>query len=70
MTYQGCLSRVVEMVKIMLVRGIGIRDMLYPVDDFRQLTQREVSKIARLLNERPRKTLDFRTPYEVFSELR
>jgi IS30 family transposase len=47
-----------------------IRDMLYPVNDFRQLTQREVSKIARLLNERPRKTLDFRTPYEVFSELR
>jgi hypothetical protein len=27
MTYQGCLSRVVEMVKIMLVRGIGIRDI-------------------------------------------
>jgi IS30 family transposase len=34
-----------------------IRDMLYPVNDFRQLTQREVSKIARLLNERPRKHL-------------
>jgi IS30 family transposase len=47
-----------------------IRDMLYPVNDFRQLTQREVSKIVRLLNERPKKTLDFRTPYEVFSELR
>ena len=47
-----------------------IRDMLYPADDFRQLTQRDVSKIARLLNGRPRKTLDFRTPYEVFSELR
>jgi transposase-like protein/transposase len=27
MTYQGCLSRVIEMVKIMLVRGIGIRDI-------------------------------------------
>jgi hypothetical protein len=47
-----------------------IRDMLYPVNDFRQLIQREASKIARLLNERPRKTLDFRTPYEAFSELR
>jgi IS30 family transposase len=47
-----------------------IRDMLYPEDDFRELTQRDVSKIARLLNGRPRKTLDFRTPYEVFSELR
>jgi IS30 family transposase len=47
-----------------------IRDMLYPVDDFRKLSQRAISKIARLLNERPRRTLDFRTPYEVFSELR
>jgi IS30 family transposase len=47
-----------------------IRDRLYPVNDFRQLTQREVSKIARLLNGRPRKTFDFRTPYEIFSELR
>jgi IS1 family transposase len=27
MTYRGCLSWVVEMVKIMLVRGIGIRDI-------------------------------------------
>jgi IS1 family transposase len=27
MTYQGWLSRVVRMVKIMLVRGIGIRDI-------------------------------------------
>jgi IS30 family transposase len=47
-----------------------IRDMLYPVDDFRELTQREVSRIARLLNERPRKTLDYQTPQEVFSQLR
>jgi IS30 family transposase len=47
-----------------------IRDMLYPVDDFRQLTQREVSTIARHLNERPRKTLDFKTPKEVFLGLR
>jgi transposase-like protein len=27
MTYRGCLSWVVAMVKIMLVRGIGIRDI-------------------------------------------
>jgi IS30 family transposase len=47
-----------------------IRDMLYPVTDFRELARRGVSKIARLPNERPRKTLDFRTPLEVFSELR
>jgi IS30 family transposase len=44
--------------------------MLYPVTDFRELARRDVSKTARLLNERPRKTLGFRTPYEVFSELR
>jgi IS30 family transposase len=47
-----------------------IRDMLYPVTDFRELTQRDVSSIARKLNERPRKTLDFKTPKEVFSQLR
>jgi IS30 family transposase len=47
-----------------------IRDMLYPADDFRKLSQRDVSRVARLLNERPRKTLDFKTPYEVFSHLR
>jgi hypothetical protein len=44
--------------------------MLYPQEDFRKLNQGDVSKIAGLLNERPRKTLDFRTPYEVFSKLR
>ncbi|GHV57600.1 hypothetical protein AGMMS49579_23700 [Spirochaetia bacterium] len=44
--------------------------MLYPINDFRELTQRDVSRIARLLNERPRQTLDFKTPKEVFSLLR
>jgi IS30 family transposase len=47
-----------------------IRDMLYPVSDFREPGQRDVSKTAELPNGRPRKTLGFRTPYEVFSELR
>jgi len=47
-----------------------IRDMLYPVEDFRELTQYEVSKIAKLLNERPRQTLGFKTPKQVFAELR
>jgi IS30 family transposase len=46
-----------------------IRDMLYPIDDFRELTQRDVSIIAKKLNERPRKTLDFKTPQQIFSQL-
>jgi IS30 family transposase len=47
-----------------------IRDMLYPVDDFREMSRRDASRIARLLNERPRKALDYKTPQEVFSQLR
>jgi IS30 family transposase len=47
-----------------------IRNLLDPVEDFRELTQRDVSKIAGLLNDRPRKPLGFKTPYEVFSGLR
>jgi IS30 family transposase len=46
-----------------------IRDMLDGISNFRQLTQRDVSKIARLLNERPRKTLDFKSPKEIFLNL-
>jgi IS30 family transposase len=33
-----------------------IGDMLYPVDDFRELTQRDVTRIARLLNEDAKNT--------------
>ena len=47
-----------------------IRDMLYPETDFRKLNQRYVSKIARLLNERPRKTLNWETPKKAFNDLR
>jgi len=47
-----------------------IRDMLYEVDDFRTLTQYDVSRIARLLNERPRKTLDWRSPKQAIECLR
>jgi IS30 family transposase len=47
-----------------------IRDMLYPADDFRKLTRWDVSRIAGLLNGRPRKTLDWKTLKEVFLNLR
>ena len=47
-----------------------IRDMLYEVDDFRTLNQYTVGRIARLLNERPRKTLGFKTPKEALVNLR
>jgi len=47
-----------------------IRDMLYEVDDFRKLDQYSVSRVARLLNERPRKALDYKTPKEALAELR
>jgi IS30 family transposase len=35
--------------------------MLYPADDFRERSQMDMSRIARLLNERSRKTLDYKT---------
>jgi transposase, IS30 family len=47
-----------------------IRDMLYEVDDFREIDQYYVGRIARLLNERPRKTLGYKSPKEALAELR
>ena len=47
-----------------------IRDMLYGIEDFRTLNQYQVGRIARLLNERPRKTLGFKTPKEAIANLR
>ena len=46
-----------------------IRDMLDGETDFRNLSQLQISRIARLLNERPRKTLGMKTPKEKFKEL-
>jgi IS30 family transposase len=44
--------------------------MLYPEDDFRELTRRDVSRMAASLNDRPRKTLEWKTPKEVLFGLR
>jgi IS30 family transposase len=47
-----------------------IRDRLGEITDFRELNQRQVSPIAKKINDRPRKTRDFHTPNEVLFELR
>jgi IS30 family transposase len=44
--------------------------MLGDVTDFRELNQRYISQITKELNDRPRKTLGYRTPNEVVFELR
>ncbi len=38
--------------------------------NFHALGRREIHRIEKLLNNRPRKCLDYRTPYEVFREAR
>jgi transposase, IS30 family len=47
-----------------------IRDLLYEVDDLRELDQYAIGRVARLLNERPRKALGFKTPKEALAILR
>ena len=47
-----------------------IRDMLGDVTDFRELNQYQVSRVAKLLNERPRETLNFNSPAKEFAFLR
>jgi IS30 family transposase len=46
-----------------------IRDMLDGETDFRNVSQSQISRITRLLNERPRKSLGMKTPKEKFKEL-
>ena len=37
--------------------------------DFNMITRSQIKKVQNLLNGRPRKVLDFQTPYEVFSNI-
>lgn len=37
--------------------------------DFTQLSRREIKRVQHLMNSRPRKVLNWRTPYQVFDEL-
>jgi len=46
-----------------------IRDMLAGETDFRNLSQRDILRVARLLNERPRQTLGMKTPKDKFKAL-
>jgi transposase, IS30 family len=48
----------------------GLLRQFYPKgQSLRHVTQEEVDRVSDLLNSRPRKRLDFRTPREVFAEL-
>ena len=36
--------------------------------DFSRISRRQVARVEQLINERPRKSLDYRTPDEVFNK--
>lgn len=46
-----------------------IRDFFPKGTDFSKVSKKELKKVQDLLNERPRKVLDGRTPNEVFEEM-
>lgn len=46
-----------------------IRDFFPKGTDFNQVSVRELKRVQRLLNERPRETLGWRTPQEAFTRL-
>jgi hypothetical protein len=47
----------------------SIRDFFPKGTDFSTISSAEVAKVERLLNARPRKSLGFRSPQEVFHSL-
>lgn len=46
-----------------------LRDFFPKGTDFSKVTRKEIKKVQKLMNERPRRTLDYRTPFEVMREL-
>ena len=46
-----------------------IRQFFPKGTDFNKISRREIKKVQHLLNGRPRKTLNWQTPYEVFNKL-
>lgn len=46
-----------------------IRDFFPKGTDFNQVSVRELKRVQKLLNERPRKSLNWKTPKEVFNKL-
>lgn len=46
-----------------------IRDFFPKKTDFSQLSRKEIKRVQRLLNERPRKTLNWDTPKNTFNKL-
>jgi len=46
-----------------------LRDFFPKSTDFTKVSRKEIKRVQQLLNERPRKVLDFRTPYEAMQEL-
>jgi IS30 family transposase len=49
--------------------NILIRDFFLKQTDFSKFTRKEIKHVKKLLNERPRKTLDWQTPKERFNGL-
>ena len=46
-----------------------LRDFFPKNTDFTKITRKEIKRVQHLLNERPRKTLGFRTPYEIIKQV-
>lgn len=48
----------------------GLLRQFFPKNtNFKNLTRKEIKKVQDLMNGRPRKTLDYKTPYEAFQQL-